>query len=62
MLFRGRIFGERDSALRERSPQRASLLIERLETSPDVLDEEWSRRYPRDELERVAVAWGKPLH
>lgn len=37
------------------------LLLERLERNPHVLEEVWTRRYPRDELERLGIAWGKPL-
>jgi ppGpp synthetase/RelA/SpoT-type nucleotidyltranferase len=37
------------------------LLLERLEKNPHVLEEVWTRRYPRDELERLAVAWSMPL-
>lgn len=38
------------------------VLLERIERNPDVLEELWSQRYPEDELARLAVAWGKPLH
>lgn len=37
------------------------VLLERLERNPHILEEVWIRRYPRDELERLGVAWGKPL-
>jgi ppGpp synthetase/RelA/SpoT-type nucleotidyltranferase len=37
------------------------VLLERLETNPRVLEEVWTQRYPREELERLSIAWGKPL-
>ena len=37
------------------------VLLERLERNPHILEEVWIRRYPRDELERLGIAWGKPL-
>ena len=39
----------------------AFLILERLDKNPHVLDEIWTRRYPREELERLSIAWGKPL-
>lgn len=38
------------------------VLLERVERNPEVLEELWSAQYPEYELERLAVAWGKPLH
>jgi ppGpp synthetase/RelA/SpoT-type nucleotidyltranferase len=37
------------------------VLLERLETNPHVLEAVWIQRYPREELERLSIAWGKPL-
>jgi ppGpp synthetase/RelA/SpoT-type nucleotidyltranferase len=37
------------------------VLLERLQTNPHLLEEVWTQRYPRDELERLGVAWGMPL-
>lgn len=37
------------------------VLFERLQRNPHVLQELWTRQYPRDELERLAVTWGTPL-
>jgi ppGpp synthetase/RelA/SpoT-type nucleotidyltranferase len=39
----------------------AFLILERLDKDPHVLEEVWTRRYPREELERLGVAWGRPL-
>jgi ppGpp synthetase/RelA/SpoT-type nucleotidyltranferase len=39
----------------------AFLILERLDKDPHVLEEVWTRSYPREELERLSVAWGKPL-
>jgi hypothetical protein len=39
----------------------AFLILERLNKDPHVLEEVWTRRYPREELERLSVAWGRPL-
>ncbi len=39
----------------------AFLILERLDKDAHVLEEVWTRRYPREELERLSVAWGKPL-
>lgn len=37
------------------------LIFQRLETDPFVLQEVWSAYYPHEELERLAIVWGKPL-
>jgi ppGpp synthetase/RelA/SpoT-type nucleotidyltranferase len=37
------------------------VLFERLESDPHTLEEVWTRHYPREELERMGIAWGKPL-
>lgn len=37
------------------------VLLERLERNPHVLEDIWIRQYPREELERLGIAWGKPL-
>lgn len=39
----------------------AFLILERLERDPHVLEDTWIRRYPREELERLSIAWGQPL-
>lgn len=39
----------------------AFLILERLDKDPHTLEEVWTRHYPRQELERLSVAWGKPL-
>ncbi len=36
----------------------AFLILERLERDPHVLEDIWIRRYPREELERLSIAWG----
>lgn len=37
------------------------VLFERLESNPHMLEEVWVQRYPREELERLGIAWSKPL-
>jgi ppGpp synthetase/RelA/SpoT-type nucleotidyltranferase len=37
------------------------VLFERLERDPHTLEEVWTKHYPREELERVAIAWSRPL-
>jgi ppGpp synthetase/RelA/SpoT-type nucleotidyltranferase len=37
------------------------LILERLDKDPHVLEEVWTRHYPREELERLGIAWGTPL-
>lgn len=37
------------------------LIFQRLESDPFVLQELWSAHYPHEELERLAIVWGKPL-
>jgi ppGpp synthetase/RelA/SpoT-type nucleotidyltranferase len=37
------------------------VLFERLDRSPHTLEEVWVQRYPREELERLGIAWSKPL-
>jgi ppGpp synthetase/RelA/SpoT-type nucleotidyltranferase len=37
------------------------ILFERLEKTPHTLEEIWTNHYPREELERLSIAWGKPL-
>jgi hypothetical protein len=37
------------------------VLFERLEKNPHALEEVWVQRYPREELERLGIAWGRPL-
>ena len=37
------------------------VLFERLERNPHVLADVWVQRYPREELERLGIAWSKPL-
>ncbi len=39
----------------------AFLILERLEKDPHILEDTWIRSYPRDELERLCIAWGRPL-
>jgi len=37
------------------------VLFERLERDPHTLEEVWTKYYPREELERLAIAWSRPL-
>jgi hypothetical protein len=37
------------------------LIFERLERDSHTLEEIWVQQYPRDELERLALAWGHPI-
>jgi hypothetical protein len=39
----------------------AFLILERLEHDPHILEENWVGRYPREELEHLSIAWGRPL-
>ena len=39
----------------------AILILERVKHDPHVLEETWVSRYPREELERLCIAWGEPL-
>lgn len=43
------------------SQPEAFLILERLETDPHQLEATWVRRFPREELEALSIAWGKPL-
>lgn len=38
----------------------ALLVFERIENDPFVLEQEWSRYYPPDLLQQLALHWGKP--
>lgn len=38
----------------------ALLVFERIENDPFILEQEWSRHYPPDLLEQLALLWGKP--
>lgn len=37
------------------------LIMERLEADPHQLEASWVQRFPREELEALAIAWGKSL-
>jgi ppGpp synthetase/RelA/SpoT-type nucleotidyltranferase len=37
------------------------VLFERLDRNPHTLEEIWTAHYPREELERLSIAWGRPL-
>lgn len=37
------------------------VLFERLEKDPHTLEEVWTKHYPREELELLGTAWGRPL-
>ena len=37
------------------------VLFERLEKDPHTLEEIWTKHYPREELEHLGTAWGRPL-
>lgn len=37
------------------------MILELLEDNPYQLEAAWSRRFPREELARLSVAWGQSL-
>lgn len=37
------------------------LILERLEKDPYALEATWVQKYPREELEQLGIAWGRPL-
>jgi putative GTP pyrophosphokinase len=37
------------------------LILERLEADPHQLEANWVQRFPREELEALSIAWGRPL-
>jgi len=37
------------------------LILERLEADPHQLEASWVQRFPREELEALSIAWGRPL-